>query len=267
LPTYLSEEGLNQLLGKDGSPINLKEICKYLNKIHHDNGIVCCVSKNGTSLNISGKNIAEHFVLESDKLRSISPSMNETCIHHTHTILETLENKNVGIIPTFFSGWHQLYYRSKQGFFLTYNFWGGIATLNKAAAASLASATGAAPVTLNGLMALSFFFGISFRLAALDVPEGRIKKALQVTGFATGSLVSVFQWSFNKLTGLVEIPFKKLNILPEKSFDIDVAGPLGVLEGPVDISFNETFKQLQNWTKKGYIIYEQTRDVLNKPVP
>jgi len=116
-------------------------------------------------------------------------------------------------------------------------------------------------------MALSFFFGISFRLAALYTPEGRIKKALQVTGFATGGLVTVFQWSFNKLTELVEIPFKKLNLLPDKSFDISVAGPLGVLEGPVDISFNETFKHLETWTKKGYIIYEKAKDVIGKPLP
>ena len=72
----------------------------------------------------------------------------------------------------------------------------------------------------------------------------------------TGSLVTISQWTFNKITGLAEVPLKKLNILPEANYDINITGQLGIIKGPVDISFNHTFEQLANWTKKDLVIYE-----------
>ena len=90
--------------------------------MHEGNGIICYVAKNRNVIKITGKSISDHFVMQDNKLYSITSTMNETCVNHIHQILDTLDKRNIGILTTLYKGWQQWYYRSKQELFLSYGF-------------------------------------------------------------------------------------------------------------------------------------------------
>lgn len=234
---------VDQMLSKG---LNMKEICKYLNEMHRSNGIKFTLTNNGTCIQISGPNL-QHFFVEDPanpgKLISLSPSLNATTVDQTDTILKALEKKGVGFVTQYAKGWHRFWYLGKNAVFMSYGVGGSLAVLRGAGVESLASVTGAAAFSLNGLMALSFIGGLFVKLIMVYVPDGGVKSGLKLVDKIVSFPTVLALFGVNKLLGTAE------QLTLGRAYDLSIPGALGIIDTPIDVSFNQTVANLNSWYK------------------
>lgn len=87
------------------SPVDLYEICDYMNRMHNPHNIFYEVGKNNTSIVVKGeKSIFNYFTLDPETNKMIPdlnyPSINRTCINQTDIILDKLKEKDVSIVTS-----------------------------------------------------------------------------------------------------------------------------------------------------------------------
>jgi hypothetical protein len=258
LPTYLPAKDLTNMLE---GPLELDKICQYLNEIHNPHGVYYAFTKGNNGLKVTGKNVSQFFVKDptSQFLISTKPTVNQTCIEHTDKILEKLEKKNVGILTAFKRNWQTFYFRTKTNIFVSYGFFGSLNVLQAAGSASLATANGAASLSIGGIMALSFLGGLTLNLVSVYIPNGPIKESVKFSAKVVGIPTAIGLWTYNKVVGVViETP---INFIVGKNetidYTIEMARDLGFYESPFNISFNETIHQMKYWSDQGLIIWQR----------
>jgi hypothetical protein len=248
---YKSIPDLHKMLS---SPLNLQEICNYLNYIHNPHNISYSIGKNGTCICVEGESILNFFTASQDGKLLLSnpsyPSINKTLVNQTSIIIKALENRDVRFITKLTKGLHQFYFKTKTGIFLSYSFFGSLNIIGTAGTVALASPTGAAPLTISGVMALSFFFSNGLKAVNNYIPEGKIKNSIRLLTWGSGIPLALAEWTANKLIGPIERMFTKEN------FDINITQVLGIADGPPALNYTEVFHQLENWTNQGRILYQ-----------
>lgn len=226
--------------------LNMKEICNYLNEMHKSNGIKFTLTNNGSCIEISGTNL-QHFFIEDPanpgKLISLSSSLNATTVDQTDTILKALEKKGIGFVTQYAKGWHRFWYLGKNAVFMSYGIGGSLAVLRGAGIESLASVTGAAAFSLNGLMALSFIGGLFFKLIMVYTPDSGIKSGLKLVDKIVSFPTVLALFGVNKLLGTAE------QLTLGRAYDLSIPGALGIIDTPIDVSFNQTVANLNSWYK------------------
>lgn len=242
-------------------PLELDKICKYLNEIHNPHGIYYAVTKSKNGLKVTGKkNVSQFFVRDptSQFLISTEPTVNKTCIEHTDKILSKLEKTNVGILTAFKCNWQRFYFRTKTQIFVSYGFFGSLNVLQTPGSASLATASGAANLSIGGIMALLFLGGLTLNLVSVYISNGPIKDTIKFSAKVVRIPTAIGLWTYNKVVGVViETPLKFIvGKNDTMDYTIETARDLGFYESPFNFTFNETIHQMKYWSDQGLVLWQ-----------
>lgn len=108
----------------------------------------------------------------------IYPSVNSTCLNQTDTIINELPYKKVTFVTSLQKGFYQLYYKFKNGLFLSYGFYGSLNTINNVGDASLVLSSGTASLTRGWVMSVSFLSSLTLKVSITYIPDGKVKSSL-----------------------------------------------------------------------------------------
>lgn len=114
---------------------------------------------------------------------------------------------------------------------MSYGFYGAVNVIITAGATSLITTSGAAPLTIGGVMTLSFSSTLALKAIVNYVLNGRVKTHLKTVEWVVAVPVIIFQWSLNLITGGAE------KLIFKKRYDFDIVESLGIPVGPKAVEF------------------------------